>query len=317
MSLDIADNEFVRRGQPLIHIDPRQYENDRELAEGTLISAKAHSGQQFPAQIARKNFAAQLDQAKAQLANAKAALTQAQLEYKRQTSLTDLATTQQKIEQVSAAQKQAEAQVMVAEAVVEENSPVQQRVDQVDAQVIQNKGQVEQAQAQLDKANLNLAWTVVTAPQDGWITKRNVEVGNYVTPGQQILSIVSPEVWITANFKESQLRDMRPGQKVKIEVDAYPDLKLRGHVDSIQLGSGTKFTAFPPDATGNFVKIVQRVPVNIVIDEGLDPKVPLPLAEALGAPALANARQRHCTSNDELSSIIGRSARSRSGQFTF
>ena len=108
---------------------------------------------------------------------------------------------------------------------------------------------------------------MVTAPQDGWITKRNVEAGNYVTPGQQIFSIVTPDVWITANFKENQLDRMRPGQKVKIEVDAYPQLDLRGHVDSIQLGSGSKFTAFPPEnATGNFVKIVQRVPVKIVID---------------------------------------------------
>jgi membrane fusion protein, multidrug efflux system len=279
VSLDVTDNEFVHKGQPLIHIDPRQYDNDRELAQGTLTTAKAqYAGQQYAAQIARKNFPAQLEQAKAQVANAEAALLQAQLEYKRQTSLTNLATTQQKIEQVTAAQKQAEAQLLLAKAQVEENSPVQQRIEQVDAQVIQNKGQIEQAQAQLDKANLNLGWTAVTAPQDGWITKRNVEVGNYVTPGQQIFSIVSPEVWITANFKESQLRDMRPGQKVHIEIDAYPGLKLTGHVDSVQLGSGTKFTAFPPEnATGNFVKIVQRVPVKIVIDEGLDPKMPLPL----------------------------------------
>jgi membrane fusion protein, multidrug efflux system len=279
VSLDVTDNEFVHKGQPLIHIDPRQYKNDRELAAGTLTTAKAqHAGQQFAAQIARKSFPAQLEQAKAQVANAEAGLLQAQLEYKRQTSLTSLATTQQKVEQVTAAQKQAEAQVLVAKAQVEENSPVEQRIEQVDAQVAQNKGQVEQAQAQLDRADLNLEWTVVTAPQDGWITKRNVEVGNYVTPGQQIFSIVSPEIWITANFKESQLRDMRPGQKVQIEVDAYPGLKLRGHVDSVQLGSGTKFTAFPPEnATGNFVKIVQRVPVKIIIDEGLDPKLPLPL----------------------------------------
>jgi membrane fusion protein (multidrug efflux system) len=105
-----------------------------------------------------------------------------------------------------------------------------------------------------------------------------VERGNYVTPGQQIFSIVSPEVWITANFKETQLNRMRPGQKVAISVDAYPELKLKGHVDSIQLGSGSKFTAFPPEnATGNYVKIVQRVPVKIVIDSGLDPNIPLPL----------------------------------------
>ena len=125
---------------------------------------------------------------------------------------------------------------------------------------------------------MNLSWSVVTAPQDGWITKRNVEKGNYVTPGQQIFYIVSPQVWVTANFKESQLSYMRPGQKAQISVDAYPNLDLQGHVDSIQLGSGSKFTAFPPEnATGNFVKIVQRVPVKIVIDSGLDPKIPLPL----------------------------------------
>ena len=93
-------------------------------------------------------------------------------------------------------------------------------------------------------------------------------MGNYVTAGQQIFSIVAPEVWITANFKESQLDRMRPGQPVTVNLDAYPHLDLRGHVDSIQLGSGSKFTAFPPEnATGNFIKIVQRVPVKIVIDK--------------------------------------------------
>jgi membrane fusion protein (multidrug efflux system) len=85
-------------------------------------------------------------------------------------------------------------------------------------------------------------------------------------------------VWITANYKESQLDRMRPGQRVDISVDGYPGLDLKGHIDSVQLGSGSKFTAFPPEnATGNYVKIVQRVPVKIVIDSGLDPKLPLPL----------------------------------------
>jgi membrane fusion protein (multidrug efflux system) len=161
---------------------------------------------------------------------------------------------------------------------VTQNSPVPQRIGETDAQVGQLKGQIEQAQARLDQANLNLSWTVVTAPQDGWITKRNVEAGNYITAGQQLFSIVAPEVWITANFKESQLSDMRQGQPVRIKIDAYPALDLRGHVDSIQLGSGSKFTAFPPEnATGNFVKVVQRVPVKIVIDSGLKPNIPLPL----------------------------------------
>ena len=110
------------------------------------------------------------------------------------------------------------------------------------------------------------------------ITKRAVEQGNYVQAGQAVLSLVTPDIWVTANFKESQLDRMRVGQKVDISVDAYPQLHLTGHVDSVQLGSGSRFTAFPPEnATGNFVKIVQRVPVKIVVDSGMDPNLPLPL----------------------------------------
>ncbi len=155
---------------------------------------------------------------------------------------------------------------------------VPQYIGQAEAQVKQLEAQVALARAQLEQAELNLSWTKVTAPQDGWITKRNVEQGNYVQAGQSIFSIVTPDIWITANFKESQLDRMRPGEKVDISVDAYPDLKLTGHVDSVQLGSGSRFTAFPPEnATGNFVKIVQRIPVKIVIDSGMDPNLPLPL----------------------------------------
>jgi len=279
VSLDVGDNQFVKAGDPLIHIDPRQYENDRQLAEGALATARSQlDGQKLGAEIARKNFPAMLDQSKAQLASANAALAKAQADYKRQTSLSKQATSQQEVDAARAALQQAQAQVMLANAQILQNSPVPQRIGETDAQVGQLAGQLEQAQARLNQADLNLSWTVVKAPQDGWITKRNVEKGNYVSAGQQILSIVTPDVWITANFKETQLADMRPGQPVRISVDAYPNLDLRGHVDSIQLGSGSKFTAFPPEnATGNFVKVVQRVPVKIVIDSGLDPKIPLPL----------------------------------------
>jgi membrane fusion protein (multidrug efflux system) len=279
VSLDVTDNQFVKQGQALIHIDRRQYEIDREQAEGALATARnQYAGQQLGAEIARKNFPAQLEQAQAQLANAQANLTKAQADYDRQRALSKAATTQQDVDAATAALKQAQAQVMLAEAQVMQNSPVPQRIGETDAQVGQLKGQVEQAEARLNQTDLNLSWTVVSAPQDGWITKRNVEKGAYVAPGQQILSIVAPEVWVTANFKESQLADMRRGQPVRIRIDAYPALDLRGHVDSIQLGSGSKFTAFPPEnATGNFVKVVQRVPVKIVIDSGLDPNIPLPL----------------------------------------
>src|ERR1700748_1762855 len=289
LSLDVNDNQFVKKDQLLIHVDPRQYVSDRDQAEGALATAKAqYEGQQFGAEVARKNFPAQLEQAQAQLANAQANLAKAQADYDRQRSLPKLATTQQDIDASTSAFKQAQAQVMLAEAQVMQNSPVPQRISETDAQVGQLKGQVEQAQARLDPANLNLSWAVVAAPQDGWITKRNVEQGNYVAPGQQIFSIVAPEVWITANFKESQLADMRKGQPVKIRIDAYPRLDLRGHVDSIQLGSGSKFTAFPPEnATGNFVKVVQRVPVKIVIDSGLDPNDPPPLGISVEPPVPA------------------------------
>jgi membrane fusion protein, multidrug efflux system len=279
LSLDVNDNQFVKKDDLLIHIDPRQYVNDRDQAEGQLSTAKAqYEGQQLGAEIARKNFPAQLEQAQAQLATAKANLAKTQADYERQQSLPKLATSQQDVDAATSALRQAQAQVMLADAQVSQNSPVPQRIGQTDTEVGQLKGQVEQAQGRLDQANLNLSWTMVRVPQDGWITKRNVEVGNYVTAGQQLFSIVAPEVWITANFKESQLADMRKGQPVRIKVDAYPALDLRGHVDSIQLGSGSKFTAFPPEnATGNFVKVVQRVPVKIVIDSGLDPNIPLPL----------------------------------------
>jgi membrane fusion protein, multidrug efflux system len=279
ISLDVNDNQFVKRGQALIHIDPRQYSIDREQAEGALATAKAqYRGQQYGLDVAKKNFPAQLEAAKAQLEQAKANQAKAKADYERQKALPKAATSQQDIDAAEAAMKQAEAQVALADAQVTQNSPVPERIGETDAAVGQLKGQVEQAQARLDQADLNLSWSTVNAPQDGWITKRNVEKGNYVAPGQQIFSIVAPEVWITANFKESQLVDMRPGQHVDIRVDAYPQLRLEGHVDSIQLGSGSKFTAFPPEnATGNFIKIVQRVPVKIVIDKGLDPKIPLPL----------------------------------------
>lgn len=279
VSLDVNDNQFVKQGQTLIQIDPRQYRIDREQAEGALATAKAqYRGQQYGLDVAKKNFPAQLEAAQAQLQQAKANRAKAQADFDRQKALPKAATSQQDVDAAEAALKQWDAQVALADAQVTQNSPVPERIGETDAAVNQLKGQVEQAQARLDQADLNLSWTAVKAPQDGWITKRNVEKGNYVAPGQQIFSIVSPEVWVTANFKESQLAEMRPGQHVTIKVDAYPQLRLEGHVDSIQLGSGSKFTAFPPEnATGNFIKIVQRVPVKIIIDKGLDPNMPLPL----------------------------------------
>lgn len=278
-SLDVNDNQFVHAGDPLIHIDPRDYEAALEQARGQLAAAEGQlAGTQRAYEIGRVNFPARLQQAQAQLKDAEANLFKAQTDYRRQQSLPRGATTGQQIDYATAALRSAEAQVASAQAAVLQATPVQPNIQQIGAQVRQLGGSLQQARGAVTQAELNLYWCIVRAPQDGWITKRNVEQGNYVQQGTQIFSIVSPEVWITANFKEDQLNRVRPGQRVKIAVDAYPRLKLEGHVDSIQLGSGSKFTAFPPEnATGNFVKIVQRVPVKIVIDSGLDPNLPLPL----------------------------------------
>jgi membrane fusion protein (multidrug efflux system) len=279
VALHVTDNQRVKAGDVLIEIDPRAYNAARDQAQGSLQVADAQlANARISLERARVDYPARLASAQAQLAGAQATRFKADADARRQRSLPKQATTQQEIDNSSAALRSADAQVDQAQAAVRQAELVPQFIAEAEAQVRQLGAQVALSQAQLDQARLNLSWTRVTAPQDGWITKRNVEQGNYVQAGQSIFSIVTPEVWITANFKESQLDRMRPGEQVDISVDAYPHLKLTGHVDSIQLGSGSRFTAFPPEnATGNYVKIVQRIPVKIVIDGGLDPDLPLPL----------------------------------------
>ncbi len=279
IQLAVNDNQFVHKGDVLIRIDPRDYTTARDEAEGALAIAKGQfAGAEAGLAKARVTFPAMLDAAKAQLQIAQANLFNAETEYHRQHAIARAATTQQAVDASTAAYEQAQAQVKQAQAQVEQATPVPQNIAQAQAERDQLEGTVKQAEARLARAELNVGYTVVRAPQDGWVTRRNVEVGDYVQPGMTIMDLVSPQVWITANYKETQLDRIREGQKVTIDVDAYPDLHLTGHVDSIQLGSGSRFSAFPAEnATGNFVKIVQRVPVKIDIDSGLDPHLPLPL----------------------------------------
>lgn len=141
------------------------------------------------------------------------------------------------------------------------------------AQAATATASTEQLRAQLAQAELELSYTKVYAPEDGRVTRKSVEEGALVQVGQPLLAIVPGDVWVTANFKESQIGRMTPGQPVEISVDAYPDKVFKGHVDSIQAGTGARFSLIPPEnATGNYVKVVQRVPVKIVFDEPPDPK---------------------------------------------
>jgi membrane fusion protein (multidrug efflux system) len=279
VALDVTDNQFVHAGQRLLKLDPSDFiaARDADLARLQSVQAQAITAK---ANLAIINITApaRLAQAEAQLEEAKANQFKAQRNYNRFHAVNPAATTREDIDAATASERQAAAQVSQAEAAVRSASTVVENIQQAEAQIRELHGQASQAQADLTQAELNLARTDVRAPQAGWITQRNVEMGNYVAAGTTIFSIVTPDVWVTANFKENQLARMHPGDSVDISVDAYPQLHLKGHVDSVQLGSGSKFSAFPAEnATGNFVKIVQRVPVKIDIDSGLDPNLPLPL----------------------------------------
>lgn len=279
VALDVTDNQRVKAGDVLIEIDPRAYIAARDQAAANLRIAEAQRDDaRLKLDTARIEYPARLANARAELAAAEAARFKADADVRRQLALPRQATTQQEIDAATANQRGADAKVDEAQAAVRQADMVREFIAESEVQVQRLDAQVALARAQLEQAALNLSWTKVTAPQDGWVTKRNVDMGNYVQTGQSIMALVTPDVWVTANFKESQLDRMRPGQRVDIHVDAYPDLKLTGHVDSIQLGSGSRFTAFPAEnATGNFVKVVQRLPVKILIDSGLDPNLPLPL----------------------------------------
>jgi membrane fusion protein (multidrug efflux system) len=188
-----------------------------------------------------RDFQVALDQAKANLAKDKATETTANANEQRAKSL--FAT------KVISAQER-DANVAAAES---------------------SRGNVQADEAAVKQAELNLAYTKIKAPIDSYVTNKKVAIGDYLQVGQTLMALVPPRVWVTANFKETQLRNMRPGQPALVSVDAYPRLRLRGHVDSIQAGSGAAFSLLPPEnATGNYVKVVQRVPVKIVFDEKPD-----------------------------------------------
>ncbi|MHA0985123.1 HlyD family secretion protein [Kosakonia cowanii] len=277
--LRVKDNQRVKKGDLLVVIDPRDATAQRDQAQAQLglATAQLHQAQAQLA-LSKVQYPAQRDEARAQVLKAKADLANAEAAYKRQRGVDPRATTQQNIDTANAQLRSAQAQLASAQAQLEVAEQVQLQIRQQETNVEAREQQVAQAKAQLETANLNLSWTNVRAPFDGYVTKRNVQTGTLVQAGSALFSLVSQEVWVTANFKESQLERMRPGNKVTVTVDAWPDLELEGHVDSIQQGSGSKFAAFPSEnATGNFVKIVQRVPVKIVIDKGLDPNKPLPL----------------------------------------
>ena len=279
VALAVHDNEFVQPGQVVLRIDPRPYRAAMQAAQARLAEAQALATE-ATVQLAaiRITAPARLEAARAALAAARADAAKADAEWHRQLRMPRAATTQQAIDTATAAHRAAVAATARARAMLARDDTVADRIAAATALRDERNSEVALARARLATAALDLRWTTLRAPRAGWITKRRVELGNDVQPGQALLALVTPDLWVTANLKETALARLRPGEKVRIDVDAYPGLRLRGHVVSIQRGTGSRFSAFPAEnATGNYVKIVQRVPVRIAIDSGLDPRHPLPL----------------------------------------
>ena len=167
-----------------------------------------------------------------------------------------------------AAFRQSERQVVQAQGRVSEAKSAPQQIAARHADVTSLHAGIAQARAAVEQAELALSYTRIVAPESGYITRKAVEPGNFVQTGQPLLALVADRLWVVANFKETQLKQMRPGQPVTLRLDAYPQLRLHGHVESLQSGTGARFSLLPAEnATGNYVKVVQRVPVKIVLNE--------------------------------------------------
>lgn len=258
----VTDNRHVNAGDVILRIDPRDYQAALEEADARVAAAQATingSDAQIEAQKA------QVAQAEAVVAQGEASLRFAQEEAARAQTLarTGVGTVQTAQQQTSALQ-QSEAQLNSSRASV---TAAQKQVNSLQAQRATAVADLREAQAQAAQARLNLSYVTVTAAQSGRVVQLTGAVGQYVTAGQSVAMFVPDDIWVTANFKETQITDMRPGQAADIRIDAYPDHEIKGHVDSVQPGSGTAFSLLPAEnATGNYVKVVQRVPVKIVAD---------------------------------------------------
>ena len=259
----VEDNQLVNEGDLLAELDPSDFETRLTAADAAMHAAQA-TGKSRATGVA----AAQADweQSKAELVAAEAREQQAHAHLKRIESLVpEHAASQDSLEAATAAANVAHADVI---AMREKINSKQSAVEQAKSAVIATDSAVRQAEAEVKQAKLNCSYTKIYAPIPGHVTRKSVEAGAFIQVGQPLLALVDPDVWVIANFKETQLAKMRPGQPVIVTIDTHADLKFAAHVDSVQRGSGARFSLLPPEnATGNYVKVVQRVPVKIVFDD--------------------------------------------------
>jgi membrane fusion protein, multidrug efflux system len=257
-----ADNQHVAAGDLLLLIDPRDFQAKLDQVRGQQASAEA-TLQQATAQVAVQQAA--VDQVAANVQVAEADLLQARQDYERFQKINPNAVTRQQVEAATATYHINQAKLEASRQTV---GGAKAQVRAAQAQVLAAQASLKQAEANTQAAELQLSYCTIRAPVAGLVTHRTVSAGNYVNPGQALFALVQDERWVTANFKETQLAGIRPGQDVELSIDAIPSVRFHGKVDSFQAGTGSAFSVLPAqNATGNYVKIVQRVPVKIVFDD--------------------------------------------------
>jgi membrane fusion protein, multidrug efflux system len=256
------DNQQVTAGQLLIEIDPRDNQEKLDQARANLGSARAQLAQ---AQAQLELQKANLDQAVAQVKVSEADSQQADQDLARYRGVDPRAVTRQDVDKTTAQARGSQAKLEASRSAV---GGARAQIDAAAAQVQAAEAGLRESQVNVDNAELQLSYSKVVAPVAGRVAKRNVEIGTNVAPGQALLAVVPAEMWVTANFKETQLTNMKPGDSVEINVDSYPSITFHGRVDSFQTGTGSAFSTLPAEnATGNYVKVVQRLPVKIVFDD--------------------------------------------------
>jgi membrane fusion protein (multidrug efflux system) len=263
LKLHITDNQFVHQGELVLELDPTDYGVALEQAKAQALASQGRLAQ-AEAQIEAAKAA--VSQANAEVEAAQVALDNTTRDLQRFQEVDERARSRQQLDNATAAQKNAQAQLEQTKA---RKTSAEVNVTTSEAAVKAADGEFRTAQANIKRAEVNLGYCEIRAPCSGRVTQRTVEPGAYVQTGQAMFALVDPDVWVTANFKETQLKNMKPGQPVTIKVDAFSGTQFEGHVDSIQAGSGSRFSILPAEnATGNFVKVVQRVPVKIVFNHG-------------------------------------------------
>jgi membrane fusion protein, multidrug efflux system len=269
----VDDNQHVKAGDTLVILDDRDIKVRLEQAEADLRAAEAAAGTRGRAGEANAQFQATRSQA----ASMEAGVIAAEADYKK--AAADLeryrSLAANKIvpaQQLDAAQAAFEAAAAKLESARRQASAAGSQVSASGAAVRSADARLAAAQAAVDNARLDVSYALITAPTAGVIAKRNAETGALVQPGQSLMSIVPDrDVWVTANLKETQLTNVRVGDSVEFTVDAYPGRKFSGRVESLSPATGAKFALLPPDnATGNFTKVVQRVPVKIAVEQSTD-----------------------------------------------